>query len=425
MQCIRLNKLEKIILKCTKNRMSPKKKIYLVDGYNFIYRLFYAIPQFSLKDWTPINTVFGMAKIIIWLFKEDKPDYLVFILDYKWKKIRETIYPEYKWTRDRMPTDLKTQEDLIMWLLETFGIKTVQEEWYEADDVIGTLALKLKQDSNNEIFILSWDKDLYQFIDNNVCIYDTMKRKIFHEKESFEKFWVNVEYIADYLSICWDSSDNIPGIPWFWPKKAQELINKYWSLENIYASIEEITWKAREILENNKDIAFLSKKLASIYSALELKLFDIKEHNFKDINLYNEKIIELFKKYEFKSLIPTQHQDAIKNFNTLWLKVNKIKTENELNSLFELIKSNDKISISTIWNNVFELDILNIFIWWKNVYSINTNELDITEFLQNIFTLEIEIIWFELKNDLKKIKWYLNKFEISNSPKNELQWSLF
>jgi len=405
--------------------MNSKKKIYLVDGYNFIYRLFYAIPQFSLKDWTPINTVFGMAKIILWFFKEDKPDYLVFILDYKGKKIREEIYPEYKWTRDRMPTDLKTQEDLIMWLLETFGIKTVQEEWYEADDVIWTLALKLKKDSNNEVFILSWDKDLYQFIDNNVCIYDTMKRKVFHKDESFEKFWVDPEHIVDYLSICWDSSDNIPGIPWFWPKKAQELINKYGILENIYKNIEDITGKAREILENNKDVAFLSKRLASIYSELELKWFDLEEHDFKNINLFNEKIIELFKKYEFKSLIPAEHQDKIKNFDTLELKIVKIKTESELNSLFKQIKKSVQISISTIWNNAFELDTLNIFLWWKTVYNINTSDLNITEFLENILRLDLEIIWFELKSDLKKIKWYLDGFEISNSPKNELQASLF
>lgn len=405
--------------------MNSKKKIYLVDGYNFIYRLFYAVPQFSLKDWTPINTVFGMAKIILWFFREDKPDYLVFILDYKWKKIREEIYPEYKWTRDRMPTDLKAQEDLIMWLLETFWIKTVQEEWYEADDVIWTLALNLKKDSNNEVFILSWDKDLYQFIDKNVCIYDTMKRKVFHKAESFEKFWVNPEHIVDYLSICGDSSDNIPGIPWFWPKKAQELINKYGTLENIYENIEDIKGNTKEILENNKDVAFLSKKLASIYSELELKWFNLEEHDFKTINLYNEKIIELFKKYEFKSLIPAEHQDEIKNFDTLGLKVIKIKTESEFNSLFEQIKKSDKISISTIGNNTFELDTLNIFLWWKTVYSVNTNELDITEFLQNIFKLDLEIIWFELKSDLKKIKWYLDKFKISNSPKNELQASLF
>jgi len=405
--------------------MNEKKKIYLIDGYNFIYRLFYAVPQFSLKDWTPINTVFGIAKIIINLYKDDKPDYLVFILDYKWKKIREEIYPEYKWTRDRMPTDLKIQEDLILWLLETFGIKTVQEEWYEADDVIWTLALRLKEDINNEVFILSWDKDLYQFIDNNVCIYDTMKRKIFHRNESFEKFWVNPEHVVDYLSICWDSSDNIPGIPWFWPKKAQELINKFWSLENIYENIEELTGKTKETLEQNKEVAFLSKKLASIYTKLELEWFDIEEHNFRSINLYNEKIIELFKKYEFKSLIPTEHQDKIKNFDTLELKIIKIKTENELNSLLEQIRKTDKIAISTIWESTFELNTLNLFLWWKIIYSIDTGELEIKEFIKNIFDLNINIIWFELKSDLKKIKWYFNNLEVISQPKNELQSSLF
>lgn len=402
-----------------------KKKIYLIDGYNFIYRLFYAVPQFSLKDWTPINTVFGMAKVIINLYREDKPDYLVFILDYKGKKIREEIYSDYKWTRDKMPTDLKSQEELIFNLLETFWIKLIQEEWYEADDVIWTLVTKLKKDESNEIFILSWDKDLYQFIDNNVSIYDTMKRKIFHKDEAFEKFWVNPEHVVDYLAICWDSSDNIPGIPWFWPKKAQELINKYWTLEAIYENIEEISWKSKEILELNKEIAFLSKQLASIYCNLELKWFDLEEHKFNNINLYNDKIIALFKEYEFKSLIPTEHQDAIKNFESEQIKIEKISNESSLDELYKIILDSNRIAISTTWDDVFSLSSINISLWWKIIYSIDIKTLDIKEFLGEILKSDIIISWFEIKNDLKRIKWYLDNNVNKIEQKNEFQSSLF
>lgn len=404
--------------------MNNKKKIYLVDWYNFIYRLFYAIPQFSLKDWTPINTVFGMAKIILGWHHEDKPDYLIFTLDYKWKTIREQIYSDYKGTRDKMPTDLKVQEKLIMELLEKFGIKAISLEWYEADDIIGTLALRLKKDTNNEVFILSWDKDLYQFIDYNVAIYDTMKRKIFHREEAIEKFWVEPEHVVDYLSICGDSSDNIPWIPGFWPKKAQELINKYGNLEKIYESIDEITWKTKEVLQNNREIAFLSKKLASIYSNLELPNFNLEDHNFTRKEILNPEIIDLFKKFEFKSLIPSHHQEKIKNFDTLGLKINKIKNIPDLNELFEKIKKSWKVSISTIWNWTFELSWINIYLWEKIIYFVDSRELEIKDFLNNLLNSDIEIIWFELKSDIKRIYWYLENMwtkEVSN----ELQASLF
>lgn len=185
------------------------KKIYIIDGYNFLYRVFYAIPPFSLKDGTPVNAVFGMAKILLALHREDKPDYLIFTLDSR-SKARLELYPEYKGTRDRMPDNLKTQESIIMEMLSIMRIKHLKVDGFEADDIIGTLVTDLGKDKENDIFILSGDKDLYQFINGNVAIYDTMKHKIYHEAEAREKFSVDPKHIVDYLAICGDSSDNIP-----------------------------------------------------------------------------------------------------------------------------------------------------------------------------------------------------------------------
>ncbi len=188
------------------------KKIYIIDGYNFLYRVFYAIPPFSLKDGTPVNAVFGMAKILLALHREDRPDYLIFTLDSQ-SKARMELYPEYKGTRDRMPDNLRIQEAIIMDMLAIMGIKHLKVDGYEADDVIGTLVTDLGRDKENNIFILSGDKDLYQFIDDNIAIYDTMKHKVYHAAEAREKFAVDPQYIVDYLAICGDTSDNIPGIP--------------------------------------------------------------------------------------------------------------------------------------------------------------------------------------------------------------------
>jgi len=126
------------------------KKIYIIDGYNFLYRVFYAIPPFSLKDGTPVNAVFGMAKILSSLHREDKPDYLIFTLDSR-SKARMELYPEYKGTRDRMPDNLKIQESIIMEMLSIMGIQYLKVDGYEADDIIGTLVTKLNSPHPNPL----------------------------------------------------------------------------------------------------------------------------------------------------------------------------------------------------------------------------------------------------------------------------------
>lgn len=293
------------------------KKIYIIDGYNFLYRVFYAIPPFSLKDGTPVNAVFGMAKILLALHREDRPDYLIFTLDSK-SKARLELYPEYKGTRDRMPDNLKIQESIIMGMLQIMGIKHLKVDGYEADDIIGTLVTDLGRDKENSIFILSGDKDLYQFIDGNVAIYDTMKHKIYHTAEAREKFAVDPKHIVDYLAICGDASDNIPGIPGFGPKKAESLINEYGTLENIYANIENIPGKTRETLEINREIAFVSKKLATIDTEVPLDNFSLEEHIFASREFLTSEVIAFFTAYDFRSLLPKEHIQT-KDFSSLKL----------------------------------------------------------------------------------------------------------
>lgn len=401
------------------------KKIYIIDWYNFIYRLFYAIPPFSLKDWTPVNAVFGLAKVIMSIYNEDKPDYFIFTLDYKWKKLREEIFAEYKWTRDKMPTDLKIQEDLIFELLNAFEIDDISVEWYEADDVIGTLVTNLKKDPQNEIFILSWDKDLYQFIDTNVVIYDTMKRKIYHKDEAIEKFWVEPVHIVDYLAICGDSSDNIPGIPGFGPKKAQELIGKFWNLENIYANIDELTGKTKETLIQNREVAFMSKQLATITVDLDLWDFRLEDNIFASREIYTPKLIETLKKFEFKSLLPSEHIEVMKNFDSLDVKIIQIEKKEDLQDLIQKITNLSKIMISTYSLWVFELDKLFINLWNNEVYTLDTKVIEITDLVNVILNNEeLELVWFDIKSDLKRMWGYLEGRGM-NLSKNPSQFSLF
>jgi len=192
------------------------KKIYLIDWNSFIYRMFFALPEFATKDWKIVNAIFGMAKFFVWQLINENPDYIIFIKDAKWENFRHKLYSDYKATRDRMPDNLRSQIDDIEKMIWLMRVPIIEISGYEADDVIWTLAVKLWKNSDYEIDILTWDKDLYSLVSENVKIYDTMKKKKFGPFETKEKFGIESNMIIDYLAIVWDKADNIPGIDWFW-----------------------------------------------------------------------------------------------------------------------------------------------------------------------------------------------------------------
>ena len=155
------------------------------------------------------------------------------------------------------------------------------------------------------------------------------------------------KHVVDYLAICGDSSDNIPGIPGFGPKKAQELIGKYGSLEEIYEHIEELTGKTKEVLEASREVAFLSKKLASIPTDVPLELPTIETHPFRSREIYTPEFVEFLKKYEFKSLLPKSSQTPKKNISSLGIQIHEILSDKDLDAIKPKIFSSAKIGIAT------------------------------------------------------------------------------
>ena len=454
------------------------KKIYLIDWNSFIYRMFFALPEFATKDWKIVNAIFGMAKFFVNSLVKQNPDYLIFIKDAKWENFRHKIYADYKATRDRMPDNLRTQISDIEKMIGLMWIDIVEVEWYEADDVIWTLANKLWKDSDNYIYILTWDKDLYSLITDNVSVYDTMKRKIFNPEKATEKFWVNPEMIIDYLSIVWDKADNIPGIEWFWPKKAIDLINIIWSIEKIYNfileyKIEELSekevknillekfddentkkifgcfkWKTFEKLIKSKDDAFLSKRLATIELNIDLntnllidevawdwivnKKFNLFDFEFKSKTLLNDNIKEYFKSLEFFSLIWEQEEIQVKTWNDLNLKVQVVQNKEWLDNLFKLIEKYKKVSIDTETTslNIIEAKLvwISIYLDDENIFYINrlhnwesTDDNNLKDFLNNLFELDILIIWHNIKYDLEILELFIK----SNKTIEENFWQIW
>jgi len=345
-------------------------------------------------------------------------------------------------------------------MIGLMNVDIIEVEWYEADDVIWTLANNLWKDKDNDIYILSWDKDLYSLITDNVSVYDTMKRRIFNPEKATEKFWVVPRMIIDYLAIVWDKADNIPWIDWFGPKKAIDLINIIWSVEDIYNFIDEnkikelsekevknilikkydeentkkifscFKWKTFEKLINSREDAFLSKKLATIELNIDLnehlltdeipwdwivnKKFKLEDFKFKPNELLNDNVKEYFRSLEFNSLIWESADIQVKTWWDLWLSVQTIGNEIWLNKLFEKIKSTKQVSLDTETSSLNIIDAklvwISLYLNDENIYYINrlhnwesVNDDDLKRFLNNLLGLDILIVGHNIKYDLEII----------------------
>ncbi len=428
------------------------KKIYLIDWNSFIYRMFFALPEFTTKDWKVVNAIFWMAKFFVSTLVKEKPDYVVFIKDAKWENFRHKLYADYKATRDRMPDNLRSQIEDIEKMISILKMQIVEIPGYEADDVLWTLAKKLWEDKNNKVFILSGDKDLFSLISENIFVYDTMKKVQFDEEKTKEKFWVEPKFIIDYLAICWDTADNIHWIDWFWPKKAIDLINNIWWVEKIYEEVEKVNswekkfsdfeksvqscfkWKTFEKLVNSRENAFLSLKLATIDLSVNLENFDLEDFKFVPENFKNEEILEYFKSLEFNSLIEEwDFSVKMQTWKDLNLKVKIVDSKEKLEELFKKIKQKKEIVFDTETTslNVMEASLVwvSIYLDDENIFYINALHSgkkveisDLKNFLKNVFNLDILIVWHNLKYDLEIIENFLNREEEKNE---DLQISLF
>ena len=431
------------------------KRLYLIDWNSFIYRMFFALPEFATKDWTIVNALFGMAKFFALTLAKENPDYLVFMKDAKWENFRHQIWSDYKATRHKMPDALITQIPLIEEMIGLMNIKIVEISGFEADDIIWTLATSLGKEKDFEIDILTGDKDLYSLVSSNVRIYDTMKKKKFWPKEAKEKFGVESNMIIDYLAIVWDSSDNIPWIPGFWPEKAVKLINHIWWIKEIFDLVEEINsskkaytdlaeevqfcfkWKTFEKLASAKEIAFLSKQLATVKLDVPLEDFDIEDFKFEKNNLVNENVIEFFEKYEFNSLVWEEKVVMkLQNWNDLGLKVHIIDNDENLFKLKEACLNEKELVLDT---ETTSLDIMSAELTWisiylddERIYYINrlhywnrVSDEALKSFLTDILASPLLIVWHNLKYDLEVLKMFLKWEWNKNKGEGTMQTSLF
>ena len=314
------------------------KKLVIIDGKSVFYRGYYAMGNLSLEDGTPTGGVYGFASLAFEVIRKLKPDYVVVAWDKKGTSTakRSAIYPEYKAGRKKAPDDFYEQIPLLKDFLRTLGWPLFETDGYEADDILGTLAVQANK-LGVEANLITSDLDMLQLIDENTKVF-AMKRG-FSDIEEFDleyfenKYGLKQSQFLDLKALQGDSSDNIPGVPGIGPKTATQLLQEFFTLEGIYENLENIKPAWRKKLEAGKDSAFMSKKIAEIFLDAPVEL------NFEDADIRNfnyEEVLKMLRKLEFNSLvrkIPKEMKTGLEDFET--------KNENQIGLFEEVLKPSE------------------------------------------------------------------------------------
>lgn len=283
---------------------TSRKKLAIIDGKSVFYRGYYAMPNLSTKDGTPTGGVFGFATMALEVIKRLKPDYVAVAWDKPKTNIRKRLelYPEYKAGRKPAPADFKEQIPVLHELLQAFGWPLYELDDYEADDIMGTLAVQATA-RDIETMLVTSDLDMLQLVDPHVHVF-ALKKGLsnieLYSPKSFEaKYSIRVDQFLDLKALKGDSSDNIPGVPGIGEKTAISLLQQYETLDNIYDNLPLLKDSVAKKLEAGKDLAYLSKKLGAIWTDAPLQ-FDPAETDGTKCD--PQRLQDLLHKLEFRSL---------------------------------------------------------------------------------------------------------------------------
>ncbi len=282
------------------------KKLFLLDAYALIFRSYYAFiknPRINSKG-ENTSAIFGFVNTLLELIRKEQPDYLAVCFDPPGGNFRHELYPEYKANRSATPEDIKKSVPYIKDIISAFNIPVLEEQGYEADDLIGTLAKKMASD-DLQVYMMTPDKDYAQLVDKQIFMYKPARSG--NEAEIIDVEGVKAKFkienplqVIDILALWGDSADNIPGAPGVGEKTAQKLIEKYESVENLLENTADLKGKQKEKIEANKEQILLSKELATINinvpTSAQLEDMKLSEPN-------NQRVKELFETLEFRNLL--------------------------------------------------------------------------------------------------------------------------
>lgn len=288
-------------------------KIIIIDGNSLINRAYYAIQKpMMTKDGLYTHAVYGFLNMLSKVVKEQTPEYMLVTFDRKAPTFRHLEYEAYKAGRKKMPMELAMQLPLLKEVLEAMNIKMLEIDGFEADDIIGTAAKKAEKEGMFPL-IVSGDRDELQLASEMTKVMITKKGisefELYDKQAMIDKYGFTPEQFIDYKGLMGDQSDNIPGLPGVGEKTAQKLVLQFGSVENLLMHTEEISnAKLRIKVEENAQLAMMSKRLATICTEVPIEI------NFSECFLQEpdyKKLLELYQKLEFKSLIKKLSQEGI------------------------------------------------------------------------------------------------------------------
>ncbi|MBL1456532.1 MAG: DNA polymerase I [Methylophaga sp.] len=277
--------------------MTQTAPLILVDGSSYLYRAYHAMPPLTNSDGESTGTIYGVINMLRKLIRDYKPEHMAVVFDAKGKTFRNDLYAEYKATRPPMPDDLREQIAPIHEIVNAMGLPLLCVDNVEADDVIGTLA-KQATAAGIETVISTGDKDMAQLVSEHVTLVNTMNNSKTDIAAVQEKFGLTPQQIVDYLALMGDKVDNIPGVDSVGPKTATKLLQQYGSLQGVIEHADEVKGKLGEKLRAAVDALPLSYQLATIKMDVEL---DFTPETLDMQVADNQKLAELYRRYEFKS----------------------------------------------------------------------------------------------------------------------------
>lgn len=354
-------------------------KLYLIDGMSLVFRAYHAMFKSGLSspDGMPTGAIFGFTNIITKLLESENPENIVVVFDTSAPTFRDDMYDLYKANRAEFPADLAPQLLKIKELLNHLSIPQYELDGFEADDIIGTLA-KTASKENIKTYCLTSDKDFMQLVDENIKLLRPTSKseelQLIDYDEVKEKFGVTPEQVIDVQALIGDSVDNIPGVKGIGEKTAFPLIQEYGSLEGLYENLDKITKAAvKSKLENDKEMAFLSKKLVTIKVDCPIN-FDLNESKLKEADFISlDKFFQevgfttLRRKWQEKALKSETEVDfkediTIQEFNDSKVEYHLVVNEQDLDKLITKLKGAKEISfdLETDSLNTMTCDIVGV-----------------------------------------------------------------
>lgn len=383
------------------------KKLILIDGNSILFRAYYATayPGATLMQTTKgeyTNALFAFINMFTKIVTNED-DYVLVAFDTGKPTIRHKYYDEYKAGRKEMPEELAEQIPLIHKYIELLGIKTYSKEGYEADDIIGTIAKEAELE-NLKVEIFSSDRDLLQLVDDNITV-NLLKKgmqdvKSYTPSSLYDEFELTHEQIIDLKALMGDPSDNIPGVPGVGEKTATKLLKEFKTIENVYENIDKQKGKLKENLENNKELAILSKKLVTIL--LDAKI-DYKVSDLFQVPIDKEQLINFLQKYELHSLVKQMDVETV-DHNWLYEVISNESDlakilENNLSIHFEF--SDDNYHKADIWGIGITNGVNNYFIkpeLLKTQTFINyLKDKNINKYTYNFKAAKVALLWKEIE----------------------------